>query len=283
MSIAWLNGSLVPVGEARVSVLDRGFLFGDGVYELVRFFDGVGVGMELHERRLDASMHAARITGFDASRLSAICEQLLHANDLVDATVYLQVTRGAASTRAHVPPAVMTPTVFALATAAPPISALQGPEPVRAVLLPDERWQRCEIKTISLMGNVLAAIDASGRGADEAILHRDGVISEGSSTNVFLWRRGELVTPAAGSVPAILRGVSRAQLIDAAREEGVPVEERAVTVEELRSAEEIFITSSRRLLSSVVSLDGRPIGDARVGAMAQRLFGLLRPRLHSAR
>ncbi len=301
--VAFLNDRLVPLHGASVSVFDRGFLFGDGVYELVRYFDGVGVGMDLHAQRLAMSLELARIRGFDAARLPAIGTELLAANGLADASVYLQVTRGAGSTRAHLPSPEMRPTVFAFATAAPPLSSLTGPEPVRACVLPDERWLRCEIKTISLMGNVLAAMDAAADGADEAILHRDGVVSEGSSTNVFLWTRERLVTPAAGSTPAILRGVSRLQLIDAAREEGLEVEERSVTVDELRAADEIFITSSRRLLSSVVELDGVAVGRGagrrggtaaplapggsalrdRVGPMATRLFDLLRPRLHSAR
>lgn len=280
--IAWINDALVPIERAQVSVLDRGFLFGDGVYELVRYFDGVGVGMELHERRLARSLDLARIGGFDASRLPAIGDALLGANDLRDATVYLQVTRGAAPSRAHVPPPSIRPTVFALAAAAPPLSALDGPEPVRAILLPDDRWRRCEIKTISLMGNVLAAMDANEQGADEAILHRDGLVSEGGSTNVFAWSRGRLITPAAGAWPAILRGVSRDQLIDAARDDGIEVEQRPLPVDELRRADEIFITSSRRLLSAVVELDGNPVGPGVPGAAATRMFDLLRPRLHSA-
>jgi len=291
-NIVLLDGRLVPIGDARVSVLDRGFLFGDGVYELVRFFDRVGVGMDLHVRRLERSLELARISGFDATTLPALCDELLCANDLHDATVYLQVTRGAAPTRAHVPPREMRPTVMALATPAPGAAELTGPDTVRVVLLPDDRWLRCEIKTLSLMGNVLAAMTAAERGADEPILHRDGVLSEGGSTNVFLWLNGRLATPAITSGPPILHGVSRAQLVEEAQRAGIAVEERAVRVDELQRADEVMITSSRRLISSVVEIDGHQITGAaplapgaRAGharPMAQRLFDLLRPRLHSA-
>lgn len=284
--IVWLDGRLTPIGEARVGILDRGFLFGDGVYELIRFFDGVGVGMDLHVRRLETSLRLARIEGFDANVVPRLCEELLSANELVDASIYIQITRGAASQRTHVPPPGLRPTVMALATPAAPLSSLRGPEPVRAVVLPDERWLRCEIKTISLMGNVLAAMAATERGADEAILHRDGVLSEGGSTNVFLWTSSStLVTPATSDGPPILHGVSRFQLIEAARRDGIAVEERRVRIEELVDADEVMITSSRRLLSSVVELDGRPVGAravangaSAVGETARRLFELIRPR-----
>lgn len=298
----WLNDSIVPSREARVGILDRGFLFGDGVYELIRFFDGAAVGMDLHAERLARSLELARIRGFDAARLPEICAALLRANRLTDATVYLQVTRGEASNRSHLPTGSLRPTVMAFASEAPPLSALRGPECVRAALLPDQRWLRCEIKAISLMGSVLAAMDAADAGAEEAILHRGGVLSEGSSTNLFLWRNGRLITPASGGAAPILLGVSRRQLIDAAREEGIDVEERLVRVEELADADEVMITSSRRLLSAVVEIDGCRVGGLRqarggrghgvdepgaagateAGAMAVRLFKLLRPRLHSA-
>lgn len=281
--IVSLNGALMPIGEARIGIFDRGFLFGDGVYELVRFFDRVGVGMKLHTQRLETSLRLARIRGFDALRLPALCMELLHANDLQDASVYVQITRGAADHRSHIPPPGMRPTVMAIATPAPGFDTLVAPDAVRAVLLPDERWMRCEIKTISLMGNVLAAMTATEHGADEAILHRDGVLSEGGSTNVFLWLRGTLVTPSITEGPPILHGVTRAQLIEAAESAGIPVEQRCVRVEELASADEIMITGSRRLLSSVVELDARPVGtSATRRPAAQQLFDLLRPRLHSA-
>lgn len=278
----WLNGAIVATGEAHVSVLDRGFLFGDGVYELVRFFGGVGVGMELHVARLARSLELTRITGFDARGFPAIADELLRANDLRDASVYLQVSRGATPNRSHVPPPGLRPTVVGMATPMAPLSELRAPESIRAALVPDERWLRCEIKTTSLMGNVLAAMAAAERGADEAILHRDGVVSEGGSTNVFIRRGARLATPAIGDVPPILHGVSRAQILEVARAEGLRVDERRIPVEELTSADEVMITSSRRLLSSVVMLDGVPVGTGAPGAAAVQLFGGLCARLHSA-
>jgi len=278
----WMNGRLLPASEARVSVFDRGFLFGDGVYEFIRFFDRIGVGMDLHVRRLRTSLRLTGIEGFDADTLPALCMALLDANGLADATIYVQVTRGEAAQRSHVPVPGMTPTVVAIATPAGGLSTLRAPEAVRAVLLPDQRWLRCEIKSTSLMGNVLAAMVASQRGADEAILHRDGLVSEGGSTNTIVASGGALATPSIADGPPILHGVSRAQALEAARGTGIVVTERRITTDELRRADEIMITSSRRLLSAVVELDGAPVGTGRAGPLALRLFELMRSGLHSA-
>ncbi|MCA9285088.1 MAG: aminotransferase class IV, partial [Phycisphaerales bacterium] len=164
----WLNGRLVAPEQATISVLDRGFLFGDGVYELVRFFGGVGVGMAAHLARLRASLAQSRIEGFAAEELPRICTALLESAGLADGSVYIQVTRGAGATRHHVPSPELRPTVFASAAALPPLDALRGPDGLRAILQEDRRWQRCSIKTTSLMGNILALMDADDADADEA-------------------------------------------------------------------------------------------------------------------
>ncbi|MFM7132989.1 MAG: aminotransferase class IV [Planctomycetota bacterium] len=271
-----LNGSLVDEADARISVFDRGFLFGDGVYELVRYFDGVGVGIDAHASRLARSLALARIEGFDAGRLDAIAREALAANALVDGVVYLQVTRGAGATRAHVPTAPLMPTVVAIATAAEPLSALRAPQEIAAITAPDMRWKLCEIKTISLMGNILHLLSADAQGAQEAILHRDGLVGEGAYSNVAAVLDGALVTSPIDDGPPILHGTARLDLLAAAREIGLPVEIRAMTLDELRRADELMITSSRRLVSAVTRLDGAPVGSGRTGGATARLFESMR-------
>ncbi|MBI1302223.1 MAG: D-amino acid aminotransferase [Phycisphaera sp.] len=271
-----LNGSLVDEADARISVLDRGFLFGDGVYELVRFFAGHGVGMDAHVARLAKSLALARIEGFDAGDVPTLCAELLAANALEDAVVYLQVTRGAGQTRAHVPQERLRPTVMAMASAAEPLSALVAPQEIAAITAEDLRWRRCEIKTLSLMGNILHLLDASDAGAQEAILHRGGIVGEGAYSNVAIVSGGVLATPPVDADPPILHGTARIDLLDAARDAGVRAEVRAITLDELHRADEILITSSRRLASSVVKLDGRPVGCGHAGPVARTLFAAMR-------
>jgi D-alanine transaminase len=278
--IAWVNGALVPQESATVSVMDRGFLFGDGVYELVRFFGGVGAAMDLHRDRLARSCAHAGIQGFDAASLPAICDALLHANGLCDASVYVQVTRGAGTARAHMPTPGMAPTVVAFATPTAPLSAFTEPEAARAIVRPDLRWHRCEIKTTSLAGNILALIEAQRAGADECILVRDGLVSEGAYTNVAIASRGRVATCALDDARTpVLHGTMRAWMVDAAREAGIPLDERPVTEAELRAADEVLVLSSRRFVSGVTWLDGAPVGDGTVGPACRALFAAMHARM----
>lgn len=276
----WLNGRLMPAHEAHVSVFDRGFLFGDGVYELVRFFGGRPVGMDLHIARLARSLELARIEGFDALSFPAICSALMRDAGLRDAAIYLQVTRGAASTRTHLPPAGLAPTVFAYAIPCAGIEELGTLHRCAAALVPDRRWERCEIKTVSLMGNILGMLEGQAHGAEEAIFHRDGLVSEGASTNVLIVRGGEVVTPPVESEPPILHGVMRARMIEACVDVGIPCTVRPIAVEELACADEILLSASKRMLSSVDMLDGVPVRGARSpDALAPRVLGALRARV----
>jgi D-alanine transaminase len=277
-----LNGRLVDERDAHISVLDRGFLFGDGVYEVVRFFARHGVGLEAHAARLARSLALARIDaagfalGGNGRALDAICASLLDANGLDDAIVYLQVTRGAARTRSHVPTETLAPTVFAMATAAPPLSTLVAPQEIAAVTAEDTRWSRCAIKTVSLMGNILHLLDASDAGASEAILHRGGLVGEGAYSNVAIVTDGVLATPPVDDDPPILHGTARADLLRAAQACGIRAEVRTATLAELASADEVMITSSSRFVSAVVRLDGRTVGDGHAGPVTRRLFAAMR-------
>jgi D-alanine transaminase len=279
-AIVHLNGRLVPEREARISPWDRGFLFGDGVYEMVRYFGGVGVALDLHVARLDRSLALAGIRGFDARDLAAIGEGLLRANGLRDAGVYLQVTRGAGTTRAHMPSADLVPTVFAYASASEPIEAFTEPGTLCAIVRPDLRWHRCEIKTIALAGNILALVEAQAAGAEECILVRDGLVSEGAYTNVAAVVGGTLVTcPVGDEAAPVLHGTMRHWMLDAARDACVRVEVRRVRAEELAGASEVLVQSSRRLVSGVSHLDGVPVGDGAPGPVCRALFDAMRARI----
>lgn len=281
-----LNGRLIDERDAHISVLDRGFLFGDGVYEVVRFFAHHGVGLEAHATRLARSLSLARIDtvrhGFDPRALGAICASLLEANALADAIVYLQVTRGAGRTRSHVPAEPLAPTVFAMATPAPPISTLVAPQEIGAVIAEDTRWTRCEIKTTALMGNILHLLEAAESGAAESILHRGGIVGEGAYSNVAIVSDGVLATPPIDEDPPILHGTARADLLRAARATGVRTEVRAIRLEELARADELMISSSSRLASAVVRLDGRAVGDGKAGPVTATLFAALKAEIESA-
>lgn len=280
----WLNDRLVDEGSASISIFDRGFLFGDGIYELVRYVRAApetgarryGVGLDLHVARLHRSLGLARISGFDAARLPAICEAVLDANDLCDAAVYLQVTRGVGSSRSHVPNVEVAPTVLAIASPAEPLERLREPSTVRAITMEDPRWRLCQIKTISLMGNILSLLEADRRGASEAILHRDGLVGEGAYTNVFVAKGGRLATPPVDDDPPILHGVTRSDILATGERLGVPIAVRSIRLDELATADEILITSSRRLISAVVDLDGQPVADGAIGPLARTLFLALR-------
>ncbi|MFO0962120.1 MAG: aminotransferase class IV [Phycisphaerales bacterium] len=282
--LAYVNGAILPQEEATVSILDRGFLLGDGVYEFVRYFDGVGAALDLHEARLARSLRLARIEGFDARELGRIGSALLAANNLRDGGIYLQVTRGRGPGRVHMPTPGLVPTVVALATPSAPLSEFTRPEPMRAIVRPDMRWHHCAIKTISLAGNVLALMEAQAAGVDECILVRDGFVGEGAYTNVAVVHDGAVATcPLDDDASPVLHGTMRAWMVQAAQSAGVPLEVRRVRAQELESAQEVLVLSSRRLVSGVVELDGRPVGDGNVGPVCHRLFAGMRALLTGAR
>ena len=280
--LAYVNGSLVPEEHAKVSVFDRGFLFGDGVYEMVRFFGGIGVALDLHQARLAQSLALTGIKGFDASSLANICDRLLEANALRDASIYLQVTRGAGTARAHMPVPGLVPTVVALVSPSASLATFNAPETLRAIVRPDMRWHRCEIKTTALAGNILALIEAQREGAEECILVRDGLVSEGAYTNVGIARRGTLITcPLDDSAAPVLHGTMRCWMLDAARDAGIPTEVRRIREHELCEADEVLVQSSRRLVSAVTELDGVRIADGNAGPVCKALFTAMHARIQA--
>ena len=265
--IVYLNGEYLPAEKAALSPFDRGFLFADGIYEVARFYRGRAYRMAEHVGRLREGLAALRLA-VDAGFYSEVARRLLSENGLADgdAIVYAQVTRGAAP-RAHVfPPAGTPPTVFAFTRASePPLP----PDAGAAILVPDERWGRCNIKSVMLLPNVLASQAAKEAGAVDAILVREGLALEGTKANLFLVRNGVVRTAPNG--PWILPGVTRGAAIAVARRLGHAVEERAFTVDELLAGDEVFLASTSLWTHSLTRVDGRTIGNGKPGPVAAKL------------
>ena len=273
----WLNGDIMTSSDARISPFDRGFLFGDGLYEVVRYFNGRPVEIPGHILRMKAGLDAIGMAGFDATELETIGQMLLDSNELSDALFYLQVTRGCEpDQRNHIPASRIKATSFGFVTEAEPLAALTHPRPITCITAPDQRWRRCEIKSINLLANVMAGLAADKEDAGEALLHRGGYVSEGTKSNVFAVVSGWVVTPPIGEEPSILHGVTRHAAIEAAKACGHRIDERYLRLEELRNAGEIFITSTRRIVSGVSHLDRHPISQGTVGPVTQQVFDHLK-------
>lgn len=270
--LVYLNGEYVPSGDARVSVDDRGFIFGDGVYEVTRVVDGRLFEEEAHWQRLRKSMDAVSISGkrIDRDLIRSISETLLRENGLLEgeATVYVQVTRGAAPRGHAFPDPMVDPSVYAF-TKPFRIPTGQRATGVAAITVADIRWSRCDIKTISLVPNVMAKQRAVEAGAWEALFIRDGALTEGALTNVFGVLDGELRTYPKSNY--ILAGITRGVVLELARDLGIPTREAPIFAEDLPLLEELFLTGTTTDVQAVVTLDGRPVGDGRVGPIARSL------------
>ena len=281
MAIVYLGGQLLESREASISIDDRGFLFGDGVYEVVRARNGRLFEAAAHQERLERSLREIAIdppASVGAGGMEDLCGELIRANGFGtgDATVYVQVTRGAAP-RIHSFPAPYTPpTVFASASAfhAPIGLREQG---AAAITRPDIRWSRCDIKSINLLPNVLAKQAAVEAGAFEAMLVRDGLLTEGASTNIFCVVDGSLRTHPLGD--HILGGITRAVVLELAAEAGVGVIEEAVPEADLSAVDEIFATGTTTDVQPIVLVDTRPVGDGRPGPVTRLLQRGLERRL----
>lgn len=271
MDVVYLNGRYVPKSEAAVPVEDRGFLLGDGVYEVVPFYEGVPLFMERHLDRLRFSLSEVRID-FDADDVADVARQLVARNGLDQADrsiVYVQVTRGVAPRTHYFPEKPVPPTVFGYAKAwTRPADDAWG-RGFAAITVPDRRWLRVDIKTINLLPNALAFQAAKDAGVDDAILVREGVAIEGAHQNFWAVIDGVAVTHPTTNL--ILAGITRGVVLEIARAEGIPVEERAIQVEELARAEELFFTGATGEVRPCVRVDGRAIGDGRVGPVTRAL------------
>lgn len=272
MSTVYLNGELLPKERALISVDDRGFLFGDGVYEVTPAYGGSLFRMDRHLDRIRRGLAALRID-FDPEPLDQVHCNLLAANGLEEAEVaivYAQVTRGVAP-RAHAfPTTPVQPTVYAFAEEFQRPPREQWKLGYMATLVPDRRWARVDIKTIGLLPNCLAMQAAVEAGAADALLVRDGIALEGAVNNFFAVLNGMVVTHPATN--HILHGITREYVLELCRDLALAVEERPIQVEELWQAEEAFFTGTTTEVRPTVQIDGRPIGDGRVGPVAKRLM-----------
>ena len=270
--MVFLNGKYLPAGDAKVSVLDRGFIFGDGVYELVPVYSRVPFRLGEHLARLERSLAAVAIRNpYSREQWREIIFRLIDQQPFDDQGVYFQVTRGVAK-RDHAFPKNVEPTVFMMSNALVNPPAEQVERGGAAVSAQDNRWLRCDIKSISLVGNVLLRQLSAEAGAAETILFRDGKLTEASASNVFIVRRGVIQSPPKSSL--ILAGITYDVVAELAAANDLPLEFREITETEVRAADEIWVTSSSREVFAIVSLDGAKIGDGRPGPVFRRMHQL---------
>ncbi len=277
MTEVYLNGTFMESERARISPLDRGFLFADGVYEVIPAFNGVLFRIDEHLARLERSLGELHIYNpHSRETWQALCQKLLLRNGGGNASVYLQVTRGTAATRDHAfPMPPIPPTIFMTTAALNAETAVTHPDSASgaaAISADDPRWARCDIKSVSLLPNAMLRQQAVESGAVEAILTRDGFLTEGSSTNVFVVKDGLIATPPLSN--RILGGITRDLVIELCRKNRMPFEEREVSGAELLDADEIWISSSTKDVMPIVSLNQKPVGHGRPGetwkALARR-------------
>jgi D-alanine transaminase len=270
--MVFLNGQFVPIEQAMVPVLDRGFIFGDGVYELVPVYSRVPFRLDEHLARLERSLSAVRIRNpYSREQWRDIIVRLVAAQPDDDQGVYFQVTRGVAK-RDHAFPQGVEPTVFIMSNPLVSPSSELVERGAAALSAADNRWLRCDIKSISLIGNVLLRQVSADEGAAETILFRDGYLTEASASNVFIVRRGVIVGPPKSTL--ILPGVTYDVVVELAAAAGIPLELRAVSEAEVRGAEEIWVTSSSKEVLAIVRLDGRSVGEGRPGPVFKRMYQL---------
>jgi D-alanine transaminase len=271
-AMVFLNGRFIPIEEARVPVLDRGFIFGDGVYELVPVYSRVPFRVEEHLARLERSLAATRIRNpYSRQEWREIIAQLVAKQPYEDQGVYFQVTRGVAK-RDHAFPQDATPTVFIMANPLvnPPRDLVERGG--AAVSAQDNRWHRCNIKSISLIGNVLLRQLSADAGATETILFRDGQLTEAAACNVFVVQGGVIQAPPKSNL--ILPGITYDVVVELAQAAQLPLEIRDVSEAATRAADEIWVTSSSKEVLAIVQLDGKPVGDGRPGPVFRRMYQL---------
>jgi len=272
MSTVFLNGEYLPQDRALISVDDRGFLLSDGIYEVTPAYRGVLFRFGEHYARMKRGLGVLRID-YDPEPLVEVHRRLLEANGVEDAEcalVYVQITRGVAPRTHWFPDHPVPPTVYAFAKAWQRPSRERWEQGFTACSVPDRRWAHVDVKTISLLPNVLAYQDARERGGTDALLVRDGFALEGAHNNFFAVFEGTVVTHPTSNV--ILPGITRREVIRLARAQGIPVEERAIPVETLAHADEMFFTGTTSEVRPTVELDGRPVGSGRVGPVARALY-----------
>jgi D-alanine transaminase len=282
----YLNGEFMPIAEAKVSVLDRGFIFGDGVYEVIPVYSRRAFRLPEHLKRLQHSLDGIRLPNpHGEAEWTTIVEELVARNEGEDQYLYLHITRGAAKRDHAFPNPPVPPTVFAMT------SPLPSPPPelldsgVGCITAQDNRWLRCDIKAIALLPNVLLRQMAVDAGCAETVLIRDdpatgnGFLTEGAASNIFVVKNGVLLAPPKDNL--MLPGITYDVMLEIAAADGIPSEVRRVAKEELFSADELLLTSSTKEVLAVTRLDGLPVGDGKPGPMFARMHGLYQDFKHN--
>ncbi|MBB3214541.1 D-alanine transaminase [Herbaspirillum sp. Sphag1AN] len=268
--IVYLNGQLTPLSEAKIPVLDRGFIFGDGVYEVIPMYARKPFRGTHHIARLFRSLATIGIPNpHDQAQWLALIAQVVEANGLEDQMIYIQVTRGVAK-RAHAFPKEVTPTVFIMTNTMVLPSAEVRAKGVACVSMEDRRWLNCQIKSTSLLGNVLAAQFAAEHEVTEAIQFRDGFLSEASSSNVWVVKGGKLIAPPKDNL--ILEGIRYGLIEELCAAQGIAFEARKITAEEVFAADEILLSSASKEVLPVVSIDDKPVGKGAPGPVFAALY-----------
>lgn len=278
MSIAFLDGNYMPIEQVKISPLDRGFLFGDGIYEVVPSYAGKMVGFAPHIARMKSGLEAIGIQlNWSTDDWMELCNRLIAENDAGNLGIYLHVTRGTDTKRFHAFPENVAPTVFAFTfeIAPAPIADKTLVKAKKASTSRDLRWERCQIKSTALLGNVLHFQHGYEQGSDETLLfNADNQLTEASACNVFIVKDGTVITPLLDNQK--LPGITRQIVLDVLRNDGqIAVEERIVTMEEVSNADEVWITSSSKEIAPITEIDGKPVGDGTIGDIwlaAQTLY-----------
>ncbi|MCA6110988.1 D-amino-acid transaminase [Bradyrhizobium cenepequi] len=268
---AYVNGSYVPLSEAKVSVLDRGFLFADGIYEVAAVLDGKLVDNASHLARLERSVGEIRLELPETTaRIEEIQKELVARNKLVNGMVYLEVTRGADTGRDFAFPKGVKPTLVMFTAEKDIVGSPAAKTGINVITVPDIRWERRDIKSVALLAQVLAKQAAAEAGAGEAWMIQDGKVTEGGSSSAFILTQDDvIVTRQNGS--EILPGCTRKAVVALAEERQLRVEERAFSIEEALAAKEAFITSATVFVQAVVSIDGKKVGSGKPGPLTDRL------------
>jgi D-alanine transaminase len=270
--IVYLNGEFMPLEQARVPVLDRGFIFGDGVYEVIPVYSHHPFRLPEHLRRLQHSLDSIRLGNplRDAEWIK-LTQDIIARNQGDDQSVYLQITRGAAR-RDHAFPTDAKPTVFMMSSPlATPAKELVG-NGVPGITATDFRWLKCDVKSVSLLANCLLRQAALDAGAMEVVMFRDGYLTEGSSSNIFAVKSGRVLAPPKNHL--VLPGITYDVVLELAAAHGIPLEVREIAEQEVKTADELWLTSSTREVLAITTLDGKPVGTGRPGAVFRRIHPL---------
>jgi D-alanine transaminase len=268
--LVYLNGAILPLSEAKISVLDRGFIFGDGVYEVVPIYGRKLFRFDHHLARLFRSLNAIGIPNpHDKEEWRTLIDQVVAEHPSDDQMVYIQVTRGVAK-RGHSFPKDIKPTVFIMTNSLVPPTAEARENGVPCVTMNDERWLHCDIKSISLLGNVLAAQFATENNAIESIQFRDGYLTEASSSNVWIVKNGKLMAPPKDNL--ILEGIRYGLIEELCAAGGIPFEARRITREDVFDADEVLLSSATKEVLPVATIDSKPVGNGKPGPVYHKLY-----------